>query len=916
MSSHNKYTDLALANDAPEVVNAKGKNVIPPPEKEPLWKRYFDKFKDPLIYILFIALVLSVVLVGYQLLWLHTGGLDLLFEPIGILVAILLSTGIGFYVELKAEKEFEVLNTVNDSEQVKVFRKLKAAGTKVLMLRMINIPKMDVVKGDIVRVESGDAIPADGILLESNQLLVDESAFTGEPFARKHHTEHSTHHTAYAANVVLRGSTVIEGNGIYQVTATGFDTEEGKGAISTQKGREVRTPLNRQLDGLGKWISWLSIGLGILVLGARVVHYFYFANIDDLNIPDVEKMAYVVESVMIAVTLVVAAVPEGLPMSITMSLALSMRRLLKENNLVRRLHACETMGATTVICTDKTGTLTQNKMTVMDSLIPESVLPLVQMNIAVNSTATLNIDNNGNLISLGNPTEGALLRWLEATNPGEDTQFRYQMMRSEVEILEQVPFSTETKKMQTKVGSGLSAKLMFGQSKVQGSGLTMTHEPLTMNLIKGAPEVLLSSCTSFAEGLNKELVEKTLSEYQSKTRRTLAFAADDVFLGIVGIADPIREDVPEAIRICKEDAHVKVIIVTGDNPGTALEIGRQIGIIEGEGLIKGEGSGILTGGEFAAMTDAELMPLLKEYKIKIIARAKPEDKARLVRLLQRNNEVVAVTGDGTNDAPALSKAHVGLSMGDGTARAKEASDITIIDNSFASINRAILWGRSIYKNIRRFIVFQTIVNVSACFIVLFGAFVGLDAPLNVTQMLWVNLIMDTFAALALSTIPPDQNVMYEKPRSWRAHIINRKTAMYIFTYGTLFSIFLGAVWFLLVHNNKMPFLSLGEHGFFFSVFVFMQMWNLFNVRYFDTNRSIVRDVIAASKGLLNWEDVFNKTFMFIAAVIFFGQIVIVEFGKDFFGVNDLNTKEWLIAFASTSLVVVIPEILRTLRSKA
>lgn len=901
MSSHNKYTDLALANDAPEVVNAKGKNVIPPPEKEPLWKRYFDKFKDPLIYILFIALVLSVVLVGYQLLWLHSGGLDLLFEPIGILVAILLSTGIGFYVELKAEKEFEVLNTVNDSEQVKVFRKLKAAGTNVLMLRMINIPKMDVVKGDIVRVESGDAIPADGILLESNQLLVDESAFTGEPFARKNsndndddnHNHKHKHSHAYAVNVVLRGSTVIEGNGIYQVTATGYDTEEGKGAISTQKGREVRTPLNRQLDGLGKWISWLSIGLGILVLVARVVHYFYFANIDDLNIPDVEKMAYVVESVMIAVTLVVAAVPEGLPMSITMSLALSMRRLLKENNLVRRLHACETMGATTVICTDKTGTLTQNKMTVMDSLIPESVLPLVQMNIAVNSTATLNIDNSGNLISLGNPTEGALLRWLEATNPGEDTQFRYQMMRSEVEILEQVPFSTETKCMKTKVCSGL----------------TMTHESLTMNLIKGAPEVLLSTCSSFADGLNKELVEQTLSEYQSKARRTLAFAADDVFLGIVGIADPIREDVPEAIRICKEDAHVKVIIVTGDNPGTALEIGRQIGIMD-------ERSGILTGGEFAAMSDAELMLLLKDYKIKIIARAKPEDKARLVRLLQRNNEVVAVTGDGTNDAPALSKAHVGLSMGDGTARAKEASDITIIDNSFASINRAILWGRSIYKNIRRFIVFQTIVNVSACFIVLFGAFVGLDAPLNVTQMLWVNLIMDTFAALALSTIPPDKNVMYEKPRSWRAHIINRKTAMYIFTYGTLFSIFLGAVWFLLVRNNTDAFLRPGEHGFFFSVFVFMQMWNLFNVRYYDTNRSIVRDMIAASKGLLNWEDVFNKTFMFIAAVIFFGQIVIVEFGKDFFGVEDLNITEWLIAFAATSPVVIIPEIVRTLRNKA
>ena len=890
-----KHLDIALIEDSENVLQGKGKNIIPPPEKEPLWKRYLEKFNDPLIMILGVALLLSCALVCYEIGWAN-GSLKLIIEPVGILVAMLLSTGIGFFVELKAEKEFEVLNTVNDEETVKVFRKQKTSDGKYVT-RLVVMPKKDICVGDVVRIEAGDAIPADGKLMEANQLLIDESAFTGEPFAHKDamagDSKNDNDGAAYAKNILLRGSTVIEGNGIYLVNAIGIYTEEGKGAISTQKGREVRTPLNRQLEGLGKWISFLSMGLGVLVLVARVVYYFYVADYDEavLSHDFVNNVAYILESVMIAVTLVVAAVPEGLPMSITLSLALSMRKMLQENNLVRRLYACETMGAATVICTDKTGTLTQNKMTVVDVLMPEEARATVKLNVAVNATATLNTDNTGNIAALGNPTEGALLRWLEEMEPGSNGTFRYQQLREKTAIVEQKPFSTETKYMST----------------------TIMQDNRQMTLVKGAPEVVMAQCTSMAEGLTKELVEQTLAEYMGKARRTLAFAADGVFLGIVGIADPIRVDVAEAIKTCKDGAHVKVIIVTGDNPGTAREIGRQIGVIDEDATTENE---IITGSQFAAMSDSELLPLLKSYTIKIIARAKPDDKARLVKLLQRGNEIVAVTGDGTNDAPALSKAHVGLSMGDGTARAKEASDITIIDNSFASINKAILWGRSIYKNIRRFIVFQTIVNVSACLIVLFGAFVGLDSPLNVMQMLWVNLIMDTFAALALSTIAPDPKVMTEKPRSWKAHIITRPTAFYIFGYGIVLFLALAAFWMVLLFNNTgQPHLDKHELAMFFSVFVFLQLWNLPNTRYFDTNRSFIGDVRQWMNGKLSREDIFSMSFGMIMLIIFFGQILIVEGFGEAFGVGSLSIKNWAIAIAATSPVFVIPEIIRWFRNR-
>ena len=891
-----EHLELALIDEQEDVIQGKGKNIIPPPEKEPLWKRYIAKFNDPLVMILGVALLLSCALVCYEIGWTN-GSMKLIIEPVGILAAMLLSTGIGFFVELKAEKEFEVLNTVNDEEPIKVFRKQKTNSGRYVT-RLVSVSKKDICIGDVVRIEAGDAVPADGELIESNQLLVDESAFTGESFASKNAEssadKNDNEGAAYAKNMLLRGSTVIEGNGIYIVKAVGLATEEGKGAISTQKGKEVRTPLNRQLDGLGKWISFMSMGLGVLILIARVIYYFYVADYDEslLSHDTVNNIAYVLESVMIAVTLVVASVPEGLPMSITMSLALSMRRMLQENNLVRRLHACETMGAATVICTDKTGTLTQNKMTVIDQLIPEEAVETVKLIVAVNATATLSADESGRVSALGNPTEGALLRWLEQTEPGKDGAFRYQIIRERTNIIEQEPFSTETKFMATEIADG--------NGKIR--------------LVKGAPEVVMAQCKTFATGLTKELIEKTLADYMSKARRTLAFAADSVFLGIVGIADPIRDDVAEAIKTCKDGAHVKVIIVTGDNPGTAREIGRQIGVLDEN--TETRDNEILTGRDFAAMSDSELLTLLKNYTIKIIARAKPDDKARLVKLLQRNHEIVAVTGDGTNDAPALSKAHVGLSMGDGTARAKEASDITIIDNSFASINKAILWGRSIYKNIRRFIVFQTIVNVSACLIVLFGAFVGLDSPLNVMQMLWVNLIMDTFAALALSTIAPDPNVMTEKPRSWKAHIITRPTAIYIFSYGIAFFAFLACLWMKLLYNNGgMPHLDKHELGMFFSIFVFLQLWNLPNTRYFDTRRSFIGDIVNWAKGKITYSDIFSMSFGMIMLVILLGQMLIVELFGEAFGVDSLTIKNWTIAFAATSPVFIVPEIIRWFRNK-
>lgn len=904
------FLDKALVADSPEVVNGQGKNKIPEPEKDPLWKRFLEKFHDPLIIILLVALVLSCCVSAYEIS--QTGNWRLLFEPIGVLFAILLATGVGFIFEVKADEEFDVLNQVKDVQPVKVMRRPQANAPA----QMYSIPKMDVVVGDIVRIESGDQIPADGTLLDANALRVDESIFTGEPYADKASVtaagkpSDTSHEAAYPAHVVLRGSTVIEGNGYLVVDKIALDSEEGRGVALTREGTQVRTPLNRQLDQLGKMISVASFIIAALIVVGRLVYYFAFADLPDrfdvLNIVE-----FILLSLMIAVTLIVVAVPEGLPMSVTVSLALSMRKMLKENNLVRKLHACETMGAATVICTDKTGTLTQNRMSVVESFFADqsaSSSNILATAIAANSTAELTTQD-GRLSPIGNPTEGALLMWLHSQ--GHD----YRQLRSEVKVLNQQPFSSLTKYMLTEVALADGSRRTF---------------------LKGAPEILLDRCQQIAGGISRADIEGRLQSYQSRAMRTLGFAMQEAdgpmtFLGIVGIADPIRPDVAEAIRQCKDDAGIKVIIVTGDTVGTANEIGRQIGLLQ-----PGETDKTMVGPDFAARPDKELRQLLRDYRIRIIARARPEDKARLVTLLQQNREVVAVTGDGTNDAPALAKAQVGLSMGSGTSRAKDASDITIIDDSFASINKAILWGRSIYQNIRRFILFQMTINVCACLIVLLGAIIGLDSPLNVTQMLWVNLIMDTFAAGALSALPADPRVLHEKPRSTRAHIIDRPMALCITLWGVGFFLLLAGLWQLFYHYEATEVsdyftadalrvfvtqffgghagkeLSAYEHGIFFTTFVMLQFWNLFNVRYYRTDRCALQELHDLFVNRPRFKAHFSMGFTLVAVAILVGQYLFVNLLPDFFEVAALTPSDWLYILGATSLVFILPELARSL----
>ena len=909
MRKRNLYASECLSNDSDKVREGVGKNIIPPPEKESLWKLYLEKFKDPIIIILLVVFFLSIVVATYEVIYLDKGW-SIMLEPSGVLVALLLATGVGFIFEVKAGKEFEILNKVKDARPVKVIRKLTEGGRPKLMM----VKKHDIVIGDIVKLESGDEIPADGILLESTSLRIDESNFTGELYASKTTNESEFRDdSTYPSNFLLRGSTVIEGSGVYKVTEIGMNTEEGKGVARTQEGSDVDTPLNQQLVQLGKWISITSFVIATLIVIGRMIYYFFFDGDAANNHSFIEIAEFILGSIMIAVTLIVVAVPEGLPMSVTVSLALSMRKMLKENNLVRKLHACETMGAATVICTDKTGTLTQNQMTVMETDFygEGDELKIIQQNIAINSTAEVYKDENDKFITIGNPTEVSLLKWLHKAGIDYD-EYR----KSAIDI-KQTPFSTETKYMQTIA--------------------TIEEGATPIRYIKGAPEILLGMCDKIAGGVSKERVEQTLAQYQNKAMRTLGFAyqlireagSDEVvFLGVVGIADPIREDVKNAIHICKDNAGVRVIMVTGDTPGTANEIGRQIGLLNDSDDLQ-----TVTGPEFAALSDEDAKNLLRNDSFKIISRARPDDKARLVMLLQSMGHVVAVTGDGTNDAPALSKAQVGLSMGDGTSRAKEASDITIIDNSFSSINKAIMWGRSLYLNIRRFIIFQMTINVCACLVVLLGSFIGLDSPLTVTQMLWVNLIMDTFAAMALSSLPADRRVLYDKPRKVNSHIIDKQMIGQIFITGSIFFVILAGLWQLLGHTNIASItdlkslnitellssnmfefstnnLSAYDHGVFFSVFVLMQFWNLFNSKYFRTGRSLIQDILELFSNPRKVKNSYSSGFWWIILAILIGQVLITTYGGAMFNVERLSLADWGWIILITSPVLIVPDVVR------
>lgn len=872
-----------------------GNNVLTPVEKESVWKKFFEKFKDPTIIILVVAAVLSLGISLYEVLG-HGAGADVFLEPLGIVVAVLLATGLSFYFEQKADKEFAILNKVNDDEPVRVIRDGHT----------IQVPKRDIVVGDLVVVETGNEIPADATLLDSMSLMVDESTLTGEPIAPKFaDTQLYDKETTFPVNHVMRGTKVMEGHGLCEVFAVGDRTENGKVFKAAQIDQSIRTPLNEQLDRLGSLISKLGYSIAILVLIGRLTIYF-------TSMGSFEWTSFVtslLQSIMIAVTVVVVSVPEGLPMAVTLSLAYSMQRMLKTNNLVRKMHACETMGATTVICTDKTGTLTENQMRVHGTqflglvdqrLADDEASLLIRENIALNSTATIDETKEGEPKVFGNPTEGALLLWLY--QQGVDAQ----LLRQEVETIQQIPFSTERKYMVTEVHSALGKRIVY---------------------VKGAPEIVFALSAHTEGGVSKEYIEEQLLGYQSQAMRTLGFAyqvleegevgivdgklvaTDLTFLGFVAIADPVRSDVPKAVEECL-NAGIHVKIVTGDTIATAREVARQIHLwTDGD-----TDAQIITGPEIEAMTDEELEQRIGE--VKVVSRARPLDKRRLVEALQRNNQVVAVTGDGTNDAPALKAAHVGLSMGDGTSIAKEASDITIVDNSFSSIGRAVMWGRSLYQNIQRFILFQMTVNVAACLIVLAGAFLGTQSPLTVTQMLWVNLIMDTFAAMALASLPPSERVMKRKPRNRNAFIIDKHMGSIILGVGGLFFVLLLVLLYLFQYaevtrmsdflsleiNQDFAELSRYEHSLFFSLFVWMQFWNMFNARAYETGRSAFHFKGASG-------------FVSIALVIVLGQILIVTFGGDMFSVVPLSVEDWIVTLVVTSPILLIGEITRLFKKK-
>ncbi len=882
MSEQHHYTGLTDA----EVLKSReqhGVNILTPPEKDSLWKRFFEKFSDPLIIILMIAGALSIGISCYEYWGLHKGA-GVFFEPIGIFIAILLATGLAFIFELKADKEFALLNQVNDDEPVQVIRNGNA----------MQVPKKDVVVGDIVILNTGEEVPADGELLEAVSLNIDESTLTGEPVAHKTtDPAQFDKESTFPSNHAMRGTKVMEGHGVMKVFAVGDKTENGKVFEAAQIDDSVKTPLNEQLDGLGDLITKISYAFAALIVVGRIIMYF-------INSPFewIDFIAYLLQTLMIAVTLVVVAVPEGLPMAVTLSLAYSMRRMLKTNNLVRKMHACETMGATTVICTDKTGTLTQNQMQIYKTnFFGNPSDEVLYEGIAVNSTAQLDLSGDKPQV-LGNPTEGALLLWLRER--GAD----YVKLREQVGRLEELPFTTERKYMASVVKSSTGKNILY---------------------VKGAPEIIFGMCKNTA-GVTKKEIDAQLLEYQNMAMRTLGFAYQEVkdgdvtikdgkvaaenltFLGIVAISDPVRGDVPAAVREVL-DAGIKVKIVTGDTPGTAKEIGRQVGIWND---IVDSDRNIITGVEFEALSDDELKKRVGDFKI--IARARPMDKKRLVEALQSNNEVVAVTGDGTNDAPALKAAHVGLSMGDGTSVAKEASDITIVDNSFSSIGRAVMWGRSLFQNIQRFILFQMTVNVAACFIVLAGAFMGTESPLTVTQMLWVNLIMDTFAAMALASLPPSASVMKDKPRSREAFIINKPMWQSIVGVGGIFFLLLLGVLYIFEHYSvesmtqifsfipqtvSADYASLTpyELSMFFTLFVFLQFWNMFNARAFETGKSAFHFKNCGG-------------FVLIAFLILGGQILIVTFGGQFFNVTPLRITDWLIIIGATSFVLWIGELIR------
>ncbi|GHT72900.1 calcium-translocating P-type ATPase, PMCA-type [Bacteroidia bacterium] len=835
-----------------------GSNLLTPPPKQAWWKLFLEKFADPMVRILLVAAALSLFVSIIH---------NEYSETIGIFCAILLATGVGFWFEMDANKKFDLLNQINEDTPVKVIRDENFQ----------EIPKKDIVVGDIVLLDTGDEIPADGVLLQAVSLRVDESSLTGEPSVSKTTQEaFFVAEATYPSNQLYRGTNIMEGHCALQITAVGDATEIGKVAQEASIASGEMTPLNRQLTQLARFISRVGFTVGILTFVALLAG-FIIRNSATPGFAwfSIETLGVLLNYFMVAVTLIVVCVPEGLPMSVTLSLALNMRRMLKTHNLVRKMHACETMGAVTVICTDKTGTLTQNRMQVREAhFYGKESSDLVTEGLAVNSTAYLDFSDPNKPRSLGNPTEAALLFWLNKN------QVSYIEWRENTKILQQMPFSTERKYMATLVqSSAFHKKILY---------------------VKGAPEIVFAQCKDVSLE-TQQTIGAQLLEYQNKAMRTLAFASLEIadtdeqsieemvksglqFLGFVAISDPVREDVPQAVASCQE-AGIQIKIITGDTPGTAKEIGRQIGVWKEHFTDKQ----IISGVEFAGLSDEEALKRVKD--IYIMCRARPTDKQRMVQLLQKCGEIVAVTGDGTNDAPALNFANVGLSMGSGTSVAKDAGDITLLDDSFRSIATAVMWGRSLYKNIQRFLLFQLTINFTALMIVLIGSIFGGELPLTVTQMLWINLIMDTFAACALASLPPDIHVMHDKPRKNEAFIINRKMTIDLVATGIAFVVILcGLLYYFTSSTGEISPYNL---SLFFTVFVLLQFWNLFNAKAFDASKPALSNLKNA------------KMFLVTAGIILTGQFLIVTFGGEVFRTTPLTAKDWGICIAATSLVLWI-----------
>ena len=830
-----------------------GLNVLTPPRRISLWKLYLDKYRDPIIQILLVAALISLVLAFIE----HN-----FMETTGIFVAVFLATTVGFYFERDAAKKFHILTALSEEQPVKVRRNG----------RVIEIPRRDVVVDDIVLIEVGDEVPADGVLLSCTDLQINESSLTGEPMTEK--LLEGGGDGAYARNVVLRSTMVMNGRGEFRVTAVGDATEIGKVAAKSTEQTAVKTPLYVQLDKLATVISKVgsivSVAAFVLFLGHDILTNPVWGGKDYLYMADL-----VLEYFMMAVTLIVMAVPEGLPMAVTLSLALNMRRMLKSNNLVRKLHACETMGAVTVICTDKTGTLTQNQMQVDTLLLKQGSEHLLHLAIAVNTTAELDNDRG-----IGNPTESALLLWLKAK--GHD----YAELRKQCTVVSQQPFSTERKYMSTRV----------------------LAEGTQYLFVKGAPEIVLAKCD--LDDKEKQKAQEELADFQRKAMRTLAFAyqkeEDDkmTLQAIVAITDPLRKEVPAAVQECRK-AGIEVKMVTGDTAATAFEIGKQIGIFEEDNTSIGADGEMtplevqmITGEQWEALSDEEAYK--RAQNIRVMSRARPTDKQRLVAMLQKHGEVVAVTGDGTNDAPALHYAHVGLSLGSGTSVAKEASDMTLLDDSFKSIANAVMWGRSLYRNLQRFLFFQLVVNVAALLLVLGGSIIGTEMPLTVTQILWVNLIMDTFAALALASLPPSHEVMKEKPRKASDFIISRSMGAGILFCGISFFVVMFA-FLVYCERRGRGGVDMHELTWFFTTFVMLQFWNLFNAKALGSNRSAFRHFLQ------------DKGMQLVLLLVLAGQWLIVTFGGEMFRTQPLSLKEWAIIIGSTSLVLWAGELYRAVR---